>query len=391
MREPLRVFYYPSFWPDPMTLVKSILLFDEIHFMDRPSFMFGQLGVEFGTVGCASPMRQFEKAFRDGGVPIYVHDAPGGPVHGKFLERIKADITDKEFLIRFQRGLIESPRFRDLIVQPGNYGDGRDQSDIVKLLVEVPVDMLTDPLAALADKGIKPFDTSTPDARAKLFVMDATTCSTTLNFGLHVSSREGFTPLADANPFQSLLATKYSRAIDVLGRSGTRNVRATDLSFSLFDELLPTEQIENLDMEQVVQYRRESSRDREAFLEHLYELEAKLGAISTEVDYHDEIRRVIDSEVRPAIRTFRNALDSTREKLYGRILKSAAGFAVTSDAVRIFGDLSWPHLLGLAGLAGGGLLAASVDALLENRAARRECSISYLLDLGDRIKVRSSN
>jgi hypothetical protein len=46
---------------DNTTLKKAILLFDEIHFIDRPSFMFGN----FGTIATASPMRAYEQSFRD--------------------------------------------------------------------------------------------------------------------------------------------------------------------------------------------------------------------------------------------------------------------------------------------------------------------------------------
>src|SRR5579859_3867867 len=54
MRDKLSVLYYPDSWIEYNTLIKCILLFDEIHFMDRPSFMFNG---RYGMVGCASPLR----------------------------------------------------------------------------------------------------------------------------------------------------------------------------------------------------------------------------------------------------------------------------------------------------------------------------------------------
>ena len=96
MREKVRVFYYPEMVTDAATLKKSILLFDEIHFMDRPSFMFG----DFGTIGTDSPMRSYEKAFRDEGVELYVHAAPRGPVEGEFLDQVRGDVNDLERVAR---------------------------------------------------------------------------------------------------------------------------------------------------------------------------------------------------------------------------------------------------------------------------------------------------
>jgi hypothetical protein len=98
MRDKINVFYYPNMLASPSTLKKAILFFDEIHFMDQPSFTFGH----FGTIGTASPLRRHEDSFRKAGVPLFVHTAPGGPVHDELLEQISADVNDLLFLSAFQ-------------------------------------------------------------------------------------------------------------------------------------------------------------------------------------------------------------------------------------------------------------------------------------------------
>jgi hypothetical protein len=50
MRDKINIFYYPEMAASNFTLKKAILFFDEIHFMDRPSFSFGN----FGSVGAES-------------------------------------------------------------------------------------------------------------------------------------------------------------------------------------------------------------------------------------------------------------------------------------------------------------------------------------------------
>lgn len=99
MRDKVSVFYYPSMIAYETTLKKAILLFDELHFIDRPSFMFGN----YGTVATASPLRAYEQSFRENGVPLYVHTPRDGPVYGEFLEQVRADVNDPEFLKRFQQ------------------------------------------------------------------------------------------------------------------------------------------------------------------------------------------------------------------------------------------------------------------------------------------------
>jgi hypothetical protein len=39
------IVYYPDSFVDHSTLIKAILLFDELHFMDRPAMMFGKMGI----------------------------------------------------------------------------------------------------------------------------------------------------------------------------------------------------------------------------------------------------------------------------------------------------------------------------------------------------------
>src|SRR5437016_10366867 len=118
MRDKINVFYYPEMVADHATLKKAILLFDEIHFMDRPSFTFGN----FGTIGMASPLWQFEASFTSEGVRLFVHGAPGGPVARDLYETVSGDANDPLFLARFQEGLRSSQTFRDLQIAHGDYG-----------------------------------------------------------------------------------------------------------------------------------------------------------------------------------------------------------------------------------------------------------------------------
>ena len=144
-RDPIRILYYPDFCVDNTTLLKAILLFDELHFMDRPSMMFEAGAGQFGTIGAQSPLRQYEASFRNEGVPFYVHGAPMGPVQGEWYDHIKADVNDQQFLSRFQDGLKASPTFRGLQIAPGNYGEFGNQDDVARRLmaVDLAVDLKT--------------------------------------------------------------------------------------------------------------------------------------------------------------------------------------------------------------------------------------------------------
>jgi len=247
-------------------------------------------------------------------------EAPGGPVAGEFLEQIKTDVSDKRFLSRFQEGLRTSDHFRDLHIPPGNYGKGETQETISKKIVAIDLEKYSSPLDLFSDPKIPPFEYSTPEGCAKGLVTDAMACSAKMNFALNVGARQGFSPLADASPYANLLAAKYSRAIGAASSAG-QQIPMTDLSLAILDELVRPERIYSLKIGDAIKYRKESEIAREAFLEHLAVLEAQLAGIPPGADYNEVIRKIIDTEIRPAAKEFQNKLDTIYDKLFGGLAK----------------------------------------------------------------------
>ncbi len=379
--------------------MKAILLFDELHFMDRPSMMFGEGGNmdrpdimfregggQFGTIGAASPLRQYEASFREDGVPLFVHSAPMGPVYGEWYEQIKADVNDPEFLKRFQNGLKTSPTFRGLQVARGNYGQYGDQHSVAQRLMAVDLSAIVktheSPMALFEDSSIRYFDLSTPVGCAKNLVAGAVTCSAKLNFALKAGTKQGFFPLADSNTYGDLLRAKYARAINTLETAKGR-IQITDLSFAIFDNLVSAERLKKLTVGDVVQYRKASENAREEFLEHLSVIQSKQAALGLDDDYAGAIQNLIAIEIMPAVRSFKNKLRTIDEGLFGTIAKGIVDAVGGSSGVAFFGDLSWYRLLAVAGMAAAYVSNALIDAIVAERAAKRECSISYILSLDD--------
>jgi hypothetical protein len=387
-RERIRVFYYPDMFVDFATVKKAVLFFDELHFMDRPSFSFNKGA--FGLVGAPSPLRQFEQSFREeGGVPFFVHDAPGGPVVGELLDQISADLNDLEFLRRFQKGLTCSPTFRRIQIPPGNYGPWGNEENIYQFMcgVELATDLNShaSPSDLFFDRSINPFDLSTATGRAKNLLHTAAGCSAKLNFVLNSVSKGGFIPLADAAPFGDLMGAQYARAVGQL-RPTKNNVEVTDLSFAIFDKLVPSSRLDKLTMKQVVDYRKKSEKAREAFLEHLVVLQAKHGEIGSDGDYSRTIEKLVMTEILPAARKFQNDLDAVSDEMFGKIaIGLVTGVAgITGNSVLQFlGDLSLEKILSLAAIAAGYVTTVGIQGIMNDRKVRRECSISYILSLDE--------
>jgi hypothetical protein len=172
------------------------------------------------------------------------------------------------------------------------------------------------------------------------------------------------------------------RAATALKKSGA-TIQLTDLGVAIFDELVPAERLEQMTMRDVVNYRKETEGPREAFLEHLSALQAKQGAIH-DGDYSAAIKKIIVGDIIPEARKFKNTLDNVYAQLKGA-LASGVLLSVGSGAVlQVYGDISWASILGLAGAAGivgANIARVSINAIVQRRAARRDCSISYILGL----------
>jgi hypothetical protein len=82
-------------------------------------------------------------------------------------------------------------------------------------------------------------------------------------------------------------------------------------------------------------------------------------------------------------RSTRGELQTIDESLFGAITKGVIGAQGGSSVVALFGDLSWQKVIALACAGAAYVARATIDAILAERAARRECSVSYILSLDE--------
>jgi hypothetical protein len=382
-RQPVNVFYYPETTASSLTLKKTILFFDEIHFMDRPSFTFDN----FGSIGMASPLRAYEQSFRENGIPLFVHQPNDGPVWGEFLKQVEADINDDRFLKSFQQGLKNSETFRNIQISRGNYGAVGNETDVARHLVDVDLDLLFSehglPSEIMRDKSIPYFAFNTPLEAFKNLIVSAAMCSTKMNFALNLSAPQAFTPLADAAPYADLLGAKYSRTMRSNASINTK-ISITDLSFAIFDELITSDHFDEMTFGEIVDFRKRSESARIEFLEHLSVLQVKQGKIGADGDYKGTVTQLVQTEILPAVRTFRKKLNAIHESLFGNLAKGALGaLAAAGAGLSFFGDISWTGLATVVAPAAAYVGKAAIDAKIAERSAMRECAISYVLSLKD--------
>jgi hypothetical protein len=300
-------------------------------------------------------------------------------VTGELYGQVQADVNDPEFLRKFQAGLKNSKSFRYLQLPPGNYGEFGDQDGLAQKLIEV--DLPTElkayetATALFEDQSVYPFQSASSLSCAKGLIFHAGMCSAMLNFALNEGSKKGFVPLADARPYGDLLGAKYVRAVNKL-KPAKNKIQVTDLTFAIFGELVPTELLDKLDFPDIIRYRKASEKYREAFLERVAVLHAKQDPFGADSDYAAEIDKLVTTEILPAAREFRNKLQTTRETLFGTLVKGAIGAPIVPVLLGVLGYLSLGNLLTAAGVY---IAKAAIDQILAEQAIRRQCSISYIL------------
>ncbi len=111
-------------------------------------------------------------------------------------------------------------------------------------------------------------------------------------------------------------------------------------------------------------------------------IHAKTEAPSNDGDYQIAIQRVVETEVRPAALEFKNKLESIHETLFGKFKGSAIKWVRGSGLAHLLAGMSWSQVLMPAGGAVAAEAVAHVsEARQARRSARRECAISYVLDI----------
>lgn len=372
--------YYPDMMPDNTTLKKAILLFDEIHFIDRPSFTLKN----YGTIGAPSPLREVEESFRDDAkIPLYVHGIVGNKLPSDILEQIEQDIQDADFLKNFQDGLRNSVRFQNINIPPGNYGPAGNANDVLLKMTSFDVDQKIrqygNPIELLYDEKIKPFNFSADFGPLKQLILSAATFSANLNFALKESVRHGMTPFADAKPYTNILKTRFHRAMH--NSDLDKSIPITDLSLAIFDRLLPTKSIQNLDMHEVVKYRHKFNMQRRELMDQMDSLRLKQSLIAEDDDYEIAINKIITQEVLPAVKKYRDELKTINDGFFAELAEDLLNWIGGGAGLSLFVDLNWNQILNLGLAASANIAKKAIKGILSERKVKRECSFSYILSL----------
>jgi hypothetical protein len=143
------------------------------------------------------------------------------------------------------------------------------------------------------------------------------------------------------------------------------------------------EALEEISLDQCIEYRKAAAETLERLRSYLYQLSAEIDARPWEKFLEHDVKTIIAAKVIPEADRIRDTLDNIRFKMFGGLAAGAASVALPSLMATIFPVLSAPLILlfGSSAVTGGSLALAVKevkDELVDARTVRRN-GLSYLL------------
>ena len=120
MRDKIRALYYPDYWVNDRTLIKSSIPAFLTRFISWTGHRSPLMGSTSSLVWLR-PLGNTNSFSGYSGVPVFVHQPHSGPVTDETREAVEADLSDINFVLSFQEVSPTSQHFRDLHIAPGAY------------------------------------------------------------------------------------------------------------------------------------------------------------------------------------------------------------------------------------------------------------------------------
>ncbi|SCC35032.1 Uncharacterized protein BCZB5J_02712 [Bacillus cereus] len=213
-----------------------------------------------------------------------------------------------------------------------------------------------------------------------------------INECLLLSSMNGYTPFTDSKIHDRMLLNKASRAmnevksnhilLEYLDFDLPRELPFQQLSHIVLDKLIPESELEKRSIEELIAYRKEN-------INELYRLREKIAEISSTIilsestnDYYRELDKAVISKIIPEITKTRDEILKKYEEAFGRLtLRSIQSVGSTLTATSLAGMSFFDILIACAVAEGAMLTTVGANELVKIWQAckdKKRNSYSYL-------------
>jgi hypothetical protein len=204
-----------------------------------------------------------------------------------------------------------------------------------------------------------------------------------INVALLAATRLSATPLTDNLLHQQFLHQKIDSFLSqpdlhdwLAEHDFAKQARTSFLASEAIRIALPC--VERLTAEKVIKIRSKCSDELHRFRIEMAKLAAEMEALPWHEKFDDEVSRIVDAQIQPAIVELENELKKLQRELGIRIVEKTIGAAPLSLATSLFMGL--PIEIALAAGVGAGTLLQLLDYWHQKKSVKSN-GIAYLLSL----------
>jgi len=380
----MKVLYYSAPECSYETLARSILLFDEIHFFDRPSInlRYTESDTQVGTVGRDSSLRRYD--FGKEGMEVHIHKPFSGPLENTvFVDLIKRDMANDKFVTSFMEGFLGDEQFRYLFLPKGKYGGGLDDKEIYERLKCIDFSKYPISLDFFLSGEPEVGDSWSEQRLVKLLLFDLVEASFLHNHALLSCVNNDVFPVTDFAVSADLLRAKCFDAYEGLEKKDApRNLAKSELLLRLSIALIPDELLRKKRLSKLNEFSHKYIEDRKAIYALLDEQIESCGGLQDPREYDRAISSLYETKIEPLIRDFNNKTTDLWEQTFKESIKDVVSSApqISNLLISLVAGLSLEDTLIRALGIGGVMVGKNVmEHVVSKRRIVRNSTLSYLL------------
>lgn len=372
---------------DEITFKKSILLYDELNFLDRPCFkiMSKEDGREAGTVARLSPMREFAK---NTDIKINCYSSIDGNNSPALYDSIEEDLNDQFFVNTFLKYFLNDFSFFCLFINPiGSYGaspgygsnDGILGKFFFEKFKEINWDEIHFSLELFDKYKIRPFTINSKISLIVTMFIQLATASYFLNSSLISTIQIDAVPFTSFEGYNELLKVKYNRAIKLKHIEPNRNFKVDYIAHTIFDEIINPVNLQNKSIKDIVKFKNNNIEELSEFRKYLNKLQYQIENETINAKFEHELEKLISLEVLPMADKYKEELKQSWETMFGEIVGDSIRYGVPSGFIAsIFTGMPLETLIGAVAAWSA---KPVVDYILSRRQVNRTNGLSYLLKM----------
>ncbi|MCH7915012.1 MAG: hypothetical protein IH856_18600 [Deltaproteobacteria bacterium] len=364
----MKLLYSGDTFCDQPIFKRLLVVAEELHFMDRPSVTFKN----WGTVGQHSLVRRID--FSGSPVPISAIAPPSGPSEGLYSPYIETDINNPEFVAAVFEGFQNSDTFASKFIQfEGDYGSGKGK-EIVQAL-QADNNLLGGELDLEID-NTNMFDVSTPERRRGTFKVILIQASISVTSAILVAEEADLIPVTE-DPYIARLVGLRASSPSYVG--GTSRL-APYIGLEVAKAVLPDQLLAQLPVAEILKYREKAKDAYVAWSAEVNRAAASIGRFDG-TTAHDEIARVIATDLTPKIVEYKIEMSAIRDNLFTDLLKKIGVWEVPSMYLAYLANLGLAGAIALFASALAPAIPDVVDYFKDKRNLERRNAMAFLISL----------